>query len=152
MRIICNKLWQMTVSSELDNIYKDKKSRTGTGIRTGAVAMKHPELSLVVSCAELFGSFEECTAEISQHILVGSLRGSHVHGLQVLASVYKDAARFQFREPAMTTSAGLGKDGERETLRRNENDTFRATDDNGGGCGTVTSPTEDSRDTGECII
>lgn len=50
---------------------------------------------------DFYESMEECTAEITQHIMVGTFRGSHVQRLQsVVANVYKDAAQFQFRDLA----------------------------------------------------
>lgn len=78
---------------------------------------------------EQYESLEECIADIPQHILVGSLRGSYVHGLhRSVENVYKDAAQFQFREPA------------------------RVQDDVADGGDGLVSPAEDERETGKCII
>lgn len=90
----------------------------------------------------------ESTADIS-HILVGSLRGSHVHNLhRLVANVYKDAAQFQFREPTIE-ARNWTREPERAVDANNKDE--RSSSSGGGGVAAAASlvGTTDGYETGE---
>lgn len=93
------------------------------------------------------GTLEECIAEISHQFLLGSMRGSYVRGVHALvANIYEDAAKLQFREPT-----ALRETGHLETRPR-DNVLEDSQKGGGGGLGDPLGSPVGEKEGGQCII